>query len=115
MDQILAVASGHRLTITINRPERRNSIGFTAIRGIRDAVRSAANDADISVIVLTGAGDKAFCSGADLSEIAEGTAAGHEARGEDRVLDRFAERASELQGGRNSPGSDLWLLIWAAD
>ncbi|MCB0972956.1 MAG: enoyl-CoA hydratase/isomerase family protein [Actinobacteria bacterium] len=82
MDQILAVASGHRLTITINRPERRNSIGFTAIRGIRDAVRSAANDADISVIVLTGAGDKAFCSGADLSEIAEGTAAGHEARGE---------------------------------
>ncbi|MBP7929264.1 MAG: enoyl-CoA hydratase/isomerase family protein [Acidimicrobiia bacterium] len=82
MQQVLTKTDGRRITITINRPDRRNALGFTTIRELRAAVASAAADDSISVIVLTGAGEKAFCAGADLSEIAEGTAAAHSARGE---------------------------------
>lgn len=53
--------------IIINRPEKRNSINEAVIAGIRAGLEQAAGDPDIRAIVLTGAGDKAFCAGADLS------------------------------------------------
>jgi methylglutaconyl-CoA hydratase len=52
--------------ITINRPERRNAINAAVIAGIAEGYRLAHEDADVRVIVLTGADDKAFCAGADL-------------------------------------------------
>jgi enoyl-CoA hydratase/carnithine racemase len=57
---------GHAFWITINRPDKRNAINAEVIAGIRDGYRAAQADADVRVIVLTGAGDKAFCAGADL-------------------------------------------------
>lgn len=70
--------------ITINRPEKRNSMGWGVISGIRRFVAEAKDDPAVRVIVLTGAGDKAFCSGADLTGMAAG--AGfldlHQGRGE---------------------------------
>ena len=57
---------GHAFWITINRPDKRNAINADVIAGIRDGFRAAHADADVRVIVLTGAGDKAFCAGADL-------------------------------------------------
>jgi methylglutaconyl-CoA hydratase len=52
--------------ITINRPEKRNAINGEVVAGIAKGYRAAHDDADVRVIVLTGAGDKAFCAGADL-------------------------------------------------
>lgn len=52
--------------ITINRPEKRNALNKDVIDGICDGYARAHADADIRAIVLTGAGDKAFCAGADL-------------------------------------------------
>lgn len=52
--------------ITINRPERRNAMSWAVIRGIRDKVGEAKADGEVRVVVLTGAGEKAFCAGADL-------------------------------------------------
>ncbi len=52
--------------ITINRPEKRNALNAEVIAGIRDGYTRAHANADVRVIVLTGAGDKAFCAGADL-------------------------------------------------
>src|ERR1700710_3231431 len=52
--------------ITINRPEKRNAINGDVVAGITKGYRSAHDDPDVRVIVLTGAGDKAFCAGADL-------------------------------------------------
>jgi len=70
--------------ITINRPERRNSLSWGVITAIREFVASAKSDAAVRVVVLTGAGDKAFCAGADLTGMAAG--AGfvelHDGRGE---------------------------------
>ena len=52
--------------ITINRPERRNAFHEAALEMIRTAVLEANDDPSARAIVLTGAGDKAFCAGADL-------------------------------------------------
>ena len=52
--------------ITINRPEKRNAINGEVVAGIARGYRAAHDDKDVRVIVLTGAGDKAFCAGADL-------------------------------------------------
>lgn len=52
--------------ITINRPDKRNAINQEVIDGIRDGYRRAHADPEIRAIVLTAAGDKAFCAGGDL-------------------------------------------------
>ena len=69
--------------ITIDRERRRNAMSFTVIEGLLDGFRRAAADDAIRVVVLTGAGDKAFCAGADLGGIADNAsfAEVHAARG----------------------------------
>lgn len=52
--------------ITLNRPERRNAISPEMLVRLRDAWRDFRDDDDARVAILTGAGDKAFCAGADL-------------------------------------------------
>jgi enoyl-CoA hydratase/carnithine racemase len=52
--------------ITIDRPDKRNAINAEVIAGIRDGYRRAHAEPAMRAIVLTGAGDKAFCAGADL-------------------------------------------------
>ncbi|MEZ0070730.1 1,4-dihydroxy-2-naphthoyl-CoA synthase [Planotetraspora sp. GP83] len=51
--------------ITINRPERRNAFRPTTLFELRDAFNVAQEDTEVGVIIFTGAGDKAFCSGGD--------------------------------------------------
>ncbi|RMH60828.1 MAG: 1,4-dihydroxy-2-naphthoyl-CoA synthase [Calditrichaeota bacterium] len=51
--------------ITINRPEVRNAFRPLTVREMMDAFADARDDADVGVIILTGEGDKAFCSGGD--------------------------------------------------
>ena len=60
--------SDWRATITINRPHALNAIDLTAFREISEALRDAEFDDGVAVVVLTGIGDRAFCSGADLKE-----------------------------------------------
>ena len=69
--------------ITINRPERRNAMSFGVMRGLRESMARAREASDVRVVVLTGAGDKAFCAGADLGSggIADGAAGAHDGRG----------------------------------
>ncbi len=69
MDEANAVLHerrGHALWITIDRAERRNAINEHVIAGIRAGIDAAHADPAVRAIVLTGAGDKAFCAGADL-------------------------------------------------
>src|SRR4029450_13133226 len=63
-------------TLTLNRPERLNALGGTLRDDLYDAVLRASGDADVRVIVVTGAG-KGFCSGGDvkaMNEVKEGRA-----------------------------------------
>ncbi len=57
-------------TISLNRPERRNSLGGTMREDIADAFVRASTDDDVRVIVLTGVGT-VFCAGGDLKELVE--------------------------------------------
>ncbi len=54
------------LTVTIDRPEQRNALNGDVNRGLLGALERARGDNDVRVVVLTGAGDRAFCAGADL-------------------------------------------------
>ena len=57
--------------ITFNNPERRNAVSMAMWEALGDIVRDYEQDSAIRVIVLKGAGDKAFVSGADISEFEE--------------------------------------------
>ncbi|HWF58053.1 MAG TPA: enoyl-CoA hydratase/isomerase family protein [Candidatus Dormibacteraeota bacterium] len=57
-------------TITLNRPEQRNPLGPQMLRDLGSALQSARDDSAVRAVVLTGAGDRAFCAGADLSSFA---------------------------------------------
>lgn len=59
---------GYRATVTINRPEKLNALDFQTLREIARALENASWDDEVAVVVVTGAGEKAFCTGADLSE-----------------------------------------------
>src|SRR5574341_193233 len=60
--------SAGRATITINRPEVLNAVNYAVLREMAVALKDASWDDAVGVLVLTGAGDRAFCTGADLSE-----------------------------------------------
>jgi len=65
-EAILYEVTDQVATITINRPEARNSINGDVLKGLSNALDRADEDKDVRVVVLTGAGGKAFCAGADL-------------------------------------------------
>jgi len=65
-DELKIDKRGHALWLTIDRPAQRNAMNSAVLQGIRAGLKRAQADADVRVVVLTGAGDKAFCAGADL-------------------------------------------------
>ena len=61
--------SGAAAVVTIDRPERRNAIDGPTAEALHDAFRAFADDDDARVLVVTGAGEEAFCAGADLKAL----------------------------------------------
>ena len=57
-----------RATITINRPERLNAFRLKTVVEMGEALEAAADDESIGVVVLTGAGERAFCVGGDVAD-----------------------------------------------
>ena len=55
--------------VTINRPEKRNALNRAVISSLEQVVSRVSNDPSVRAMILTGAGDKAFVAGADISEI----------------------------------------------
>ena len=66
--KILSATDGAVGTLTFNNPERRNAVSLDMWRAAADAFSTLAADSEVRVIVLTGAGGKAFVSGADISK-----------------------------------------------
>jgi len=69
---VLTQRHGHVLLVTLNRPEARNAVNIDVALGLGDALEAAEHDRGIWAVVLTGAGDLAFCAGADLKAISRG-------------------------------------------
>ena len=59
--------------ITFNRPKVLNALNRKTIEELRDALVAARDDAAVRVLILTGAGEKSFVAGADISELAQQT------------------------------------------
>ncbi|EUA11225.1 carnitinyl-CoA dehydratase [Mycobacterium kansasii 732] len=67
---VLVERRGNVMVITINRPEARNAINGAVSVGVGNALDKAQHDPEVRAVVITGAGDKSFCAGADLKAIA---------------------------------------------
>ncbi|MFZ5817485.1 MAG: enoyl-CoA hydratase/isomerase family protein [Bacillota bacterium] len=67
--------------LTIHRPEQRNALSAGVMEGMIEALRRWTDDPAVRAVVLTGAGEKAFCAGGDLTAMAgDGPYGGHLAR-----------------------------------
>ncbi|MHB1711923.1 MAG: enoyl-CoA hydratase/isomerase family protein [Acidimicrobiales bacterium] len=87
-DDLLVSQRGPVLTLTINRPARRNAMTWEIVSSLRQNLARARTDSSVRVVVLAGSGDKAFCAGADLSGMAPHDAGG----GSDAFCDQHAAR-----------------------
>jgi len=81
-DVVLVRKSGRVLIITINRPEARNAVNESVSAAVGDALEAAQQDSSVWAVVVTGAGDKSFCAGADLKALARGESVVHPAHPE---------------------------------
>ena len=71
-DEVLRERRGHIELLTINRPDARNAINRATAVALSEALDACEADDDVWVVVLTGAGDKAFSAGMDLKAFAAG-------------------------------------------
>jgi enoyl-CoA hydratase len=71
-DPVLLDISGPRATITLNEPDKHNRLLPAGLTLLRQAIEKIEADADVRVTVLTGAGEKTFCSGYDLGSVPSG-------------------------------------------
>lgn len=71
-DAVLVETRGHVMIVTINRPEARNAVNRFVHEGVGDALEAADRDPEIRAVIVTGAGDKSFCAGADLVALSRG-------------------------------------------
>lgn len=70
-DKLLAEVTGHVATVTFNNPAKLNALSRDMRAALPDLLKTLNADADVRVIVVTGAGDRAFASGADISEFGD--------------------------------------------
>lgn len=68
---LLVETNGQIAEITINRPKQLNALNKETISELHEAMKSADENAEIGVIILTGSGEKAFVAGADIKEFAD--------------------------------------------
>lgn len=61
--------SGHVATITLNRPDVLNAFDTDHLMNLRDRIEQLSSDRSVRVVILTGAGERAFAAGADIAEM----------------------------------------------
>ena len=77
--------------LTLNRPEKRNALNRVLMAELAEALQALDADESVLVIILTGAGEQAFCAGADLTEVVERNRP--DAAGTERPQQVLSERA----------------------
>ncbi len=82
--------SGHCVHLVLNNPGKRNAVNLAMWRGLHKQFRAFAGDPRIRVVIISGAGDKAFISGSDISQFSEKRSS-EDAR---RLYDKVSEEAN---------------------
>src|SRR6516225_10804525 len=83
--------------VTLNRPKVLNALNTPTWKDLRTAFEAARDDAEVRGVILTGAGDKAFIAGADISELA------HLAAFEAEQSSRFGQEVLDLVENLGKP------------
>ena len=99
-DTVLLDIDGPRATVTLNDPAKHNRLDPAGLRLLREAAEKADADPAVRVLVLTGAGDKSFCSGFDLGSIKtdkDGNKESRPADGEDNSFETVMDRLEALR------------------
>jgi enoyl-CoA hydratase/carnithine racemase len=79
-ETILYGVEGGVATITLNRPERHNAFNVAMARELRRAWSDVKSDPAVVCVIVTGAGERAFCTGMDVADVADGSARAEAAR-----------------------------------
>lgn len=90
--------------VQLNRPEKHNAMNPQMVSELLDALEQAQADDQVSVVVLTGAGDRVFCAGGDLGGISQGQNEGSapaERGGPNRLFETFAGLGKPIVGEMN--------------
>src|SRR4051795_5213346 len=88
-DELLYGVKDGVATVTLNRPDQRNALNGELLGALVEAIKSARDDDSVRAVVLTGAGDKVFCAGADLGGFAADAPLGDKNFASDRFLEFF--------------------------
>jgi len=88
-DQLLYDVADGVATVTLNRPEQRNALSAQLLAELVDAMARVRNDDEVRAVVLTGAGERVFCAGADLGGFAADAPLVQKHYGSDLFLDFF--------------------------
>lgn len=91
--QVLVQARDSIATVTLNRPEQRNPLSASMMQDLRAALEWCKREPEVTVVVLTGAGDRAFCAGADLGGFAGAASTLDLHHGRHALADLFVEMA----------------------
>jgi enoyl-CoA hydratase/carnithine racemase len=67
--EILFELTDHITTITLNRPQKLNAVTSEMAKQVNSYVQECNDNSNVRVVILTGAGDKAFCAGSDIKEL----------------------------------------------
>lgn len=94
-EQVELLAEGGVATVRLNRPDRHNALGSRLVEELGEALDEVEGAGEARVMILTGAGERAFCSGVDLKERSRMGA--DERWSHNRALNAFAERLARLQ------------------
>jgi enoyl-CoA hydratase/carnithine racemase len=92
--ELLVAQDGPVLTVTFNRPDQRNAMTFAMYDGLHEACERADADDGVRVLVLRGAGDRAFVAGTDIAQFAAFTGGDDGVRYEEgitRVVNRLED------------------------
>lgn len=98
-DEILLERRGEVATLTLNRPDKRNAITLGMYQALPDHLRQVEQERDIKVLVLRGAGDKAFASGADIGEFEQVRATAADAQ----IYNQHVAAAERALAGLSKP------------
>lgn len=94
-EQINVTVGASIAEVTLDRPERHNALGSRIVGELGEALEEIEGSGEIRALILTGAGDEAFCSGVDLKERAEMDADGRWTH--NRALGAFVGHLARLQ------------------
>lgn len=96
-DTVLYQVDNGVATVTLNRPDRMNALTGTMVGRLREVMRAAADDEEVRVVILTGAG-RSFCAGGDVNALATSPSRSHGNTERIAEMRRLVEIAELLTG-----------------